>query len=1053
MQWATAIIGMPGLDKLATKDGGTFAMEHVNQLRRNAMWPLCLIATALLSSFASLTLAQQPERIPKSYVSGQAGQIGAYIAAANMHLATDPIEATSFVVFSAMLEANTVEFGGVDKIPAFRLAEIGSSVRKTRESLREYYGDRAPSFSEAMVTAIDGIAAWGGGALAGPLGGIGAASFTHMLAAQLQDFVALQSQIAGRYRYAGAITTTPDLQGIAGKTFYWCTQTAQCVELHDSIFAKPMMGVSISASFEDRIQRDPWFSVKFDVVRLSQNVKDVEERVAKRAADANAQGELKTESLFEEYWSSAVNRISAVRDKPEARFSSAEAQDIDAYMTIARGLAFVMGNDKLVASVSILHQPVMQFVRLGPDASNLVTTAATMNLFVACIQVIDLLGTKHGPGAEQMIFEEIQSLKKMIVEVHGTLVAGFAGTRADLVLAANTIDTRVAGIGIAIDGIRDQVLEIRADQLAGIRSDFEKEAGARWAKFESDNERCFGERYLTAKGVLRADVFKQCEETFLHSATIAAKYETRSKAYSGSASQLRMSSIQFPFHDHYPLLLVASNTLSEEEAYALMNPLEWYQNSSALLRLYRANPSTSGSRIASLNSLLQSGKRLRLALRGLVTERVQENESFRSEMNLKLLADYFKSLEALAKAVIAADAADKDPYGKRLSEGLQQQVPLGQKYEAVETLLSKAKGGHPYLKKCRNVAEDMFTPQNVSESIEIKERFPANPNPIAEVSRVWASGLNDMGVAPRSWSNLVPRELLWASLIGFGDLDICLSEFRPTRVRFGAENFGGFAFGATTRVKATLQVHFFPSQAFLDVLRKDAAVEEALKDRESIIVAEYSASRSCEFRYSPLAHKPPCPGRANCLRQAGLIIWNGAIDADVFGGRCDEGDPALADELPKNNLLTNNEITKALSEKIAELYWPSRSDDLRNLRLDVLTKSEFQLATESYLQYLALASLQFNAPTDGGDTLRTLFAKLVPAPLLLVDQIIAQKRPIDSIASELAADFTNAKAMVAEKGKSLVAHQLVNELPQIRNVDEMLAHIEIQLSVERVAAK
>jgi len=713
---------------------------------------------------------------------------------------------------------------------------------------------------------------------------------------------------------------------------------------------------------------------------------------------------------------------------------------LEALFTLGRAGAHLAGQDALANVFTVTRSPVLDFANVisqGALLGTLASSTAGVGLLFAGVQALSLFDGMAVDGRAGVTAPA--ELRRLVLELNEATYRDMQSARAEQLLATNTIDTRVAALGIALDVVKTDVARLESAARRRVGSDFQATAARRWTAFDEDNERCFSLRNRDARtGLLRAAEFRRCEDRFLQGATRRSQYATRATEYVLDARFMAVGDPRFPFHDHYPLLATQGG-LDSRSALALSDPLEWQQHAAALLRLYQENPAGAGEqqkRRETLTSLHAAGTRTQQALLGLTLREAPDGSlGFRNDLHRKALDDYFESLRRLAVRVSALDDPDAHPYGKRLTEGLNQPLPDGLKRAAMEATLSGAATGGGQIQTCSNAPADAFLPQSERLLAESR-RFFGSPVRPEELAAAWnRQVVDDLLLQPASFVDLVPPHFLWASLEGLGSIEICLSRFRPETVAFTRDKGPGRdALLGTTLVGAEVQVRFRPSAA--------SAAEAGIEEGRGIVVGNYAAERACTFGYRN--DEQQC-SRAECLPQLAPLLWSGDSRAAPEGARC-EGEPFAA-LLPRRNLASLDDIDKRLNTAIETVYWRQQAEKLARLEADVLRSSEYELASALYLKYYALAGITLGTYPDSGAALGGLFSPTEPlAPRGLVQSLLNERVEPGELLGQLASREQQVRTAVTERGREVEQAGRAPDFPHLRALAETLARIDLATS-------
>jgi hypothetical protein len=574
------------------------------------------------------------------------------------------------------------------------------------------------------------------------------------------------------------------------------------------------------------------------------------------------------------------------------------------------------------------------------------------------------------------------------------------------------------------------VARIESTQQAQVRGAFAAAEARRWTAFDEDNERCFALRNRDAStGQLRAAEFRRCEDRFLQGAVRRSQYATRSTDFVLQGRFLEPADLQFPFHAHYPLLLVRSGT-DQRAALALPDPVDWLQQASALLRLYQENPATpaeDGRRAEVLRQVRAAGARINGALDGLVTTRTAGGGAgFRAALHDQMLDAYFASLDRLIVRIGELDSGDTDTFGKRLTAGLDQPLPGDRKGAAITAALGTAP-----LAPCAGADDAAFAAPATGVAAESR-RFFDSPITAAEVAGQWnRRRVPDFGVGAPDLAALVQPAWVWAALDGLGKLDACLLAFRPEAVEFtrdpgpGRDTFRGLA-----DVSARVAIRFTPGDAL--------AGTPGLTPGEPVVLAERAALRRCSFGYR--RDEEGC-SRARCLADLAPALWSGEAAGSADGPDCSEA--SFPDQL-----VAAGPASGPVPAALADAYWARRSAASNTFATSIRRGAPWDQADIAYREYFALAAVTLGIYADGGIALAPLLDRAGPlSPAGVLQALVAGRRDPAEVRGFLQAERRRIGIEVARRGTEITTAPLPGfGLPPLRVLGEGLGRVDLMLA-------
>lgn len=949
------------------------------------------------------------------------GALAAYATAVKLHLERNPVLAAAYISFWNGLTEAKPAAGDTAEVPEERLQGVASTTTRVVRALEERYRQNAAPYRLADTLTIALQAMADGDASSRP----------ESLLATLDRVIAPRVLVNGRYEYAGDLGDRADL-GFGPEVWLKCRHTAACVATHDALFARAMGGVSLNAGLDERLENDRQLTDAPEFPGLTAAIGQLQSR-----ADGPSGG-LRQIALAaaNDYWQAIGTRLAADAGEADNRSAAADPGELAVLLTLGRTSAYLAGSEKLAGSFGVIGSPAMDFARLaaqGALGSTFVAATAGVGLLFAGVQAVALFD--GGASGSETAPSELRAL---VTELHESTWRNVAGLRAENILANNAMDTRLAALGVTLDVIRDDVERIESSQRTRLRASFQAQDTRRWTDFDEDNDRCFSLRNIDPRTeVLRTAEFRRCEERFLQGAVRRSRYATRSTDFILDARYLEPADLRFPFHHQYPLLL-GMGGMETKTALALADPFEWQQHAAALLRLYQDNPAARGDyakRAEVLRGLRAAGAGIHEALTGLVVDdRGNGQPAFRIAVHEQALDDYFGSLEALTRRVVALDDPDADRYGKRLTVDLLQAPPTGRKRDAIETVLSGATGGSSGLRTCATAGdEDFLAPE--SGLLAESRRFFDAPITASELARSWnRSAADDFDLAPEDYATLVPARFLWAALDGLGKLDVCLTRFRPAIAAFTREEAAvRDHLQANTTIEARIEVRFAPGPAL-------AQAAGFATDAPAVVVTAYAAERACTFAYRN--DNEGC-SRGRCLATLAPTAWSGAATADA--ARC-EG-PPLREALAKQDPAGDPAAYRAMEAAIESLYWHGRAERTARLEADVLRSSEYETASARYLQYFALAGITLGTYPDVDESLAPLFSTTGElAPRAIVRALVVERTDLPALLGELGARREEVKKLVTARGGEVASAGALRRLPHLRGLEDTLNRVDLMLA-------
>jgi hypothetical protein len=937
----------------------------------------------------------------------------AYATAVQLHLASDPPLAAAYIAFWQKL----TEAGDPGELNAGAVAGALSASTRVAETLS---AQRQASASYRLADVLELTLALAGGRELSREGLLEAVD-TVILPRVLSD---------GRYDFTGSLSGPADL-GFAPDVWLRCRSSPACVIAHDQVFGGAMGGVSMVAALEERVRLDARLAALEEWPLLLAGARDFEARVRE---GGDVLGEVAKAVANEAFQAVTAGISPALAGSGPPK----DPLELGAMLAIGRSSAWLAGSPKTAAAFGVVGPPVLEFAALakgGVVSSTFLGATAGFGLLLAGVHALSLFE----PGGALPPRE----LERLVAVLRDSTYSNLVALRAESQLSSNLLDTRLVRLGLALDVVKDDVARIESAQRARLRAEFLAQDARRWTAFEEDNDRCFSLRNRDpATGRLRPAEFRRCEDRFLQGAVRRSQYATRARDFVLDSRYIEAAELRFPFRHHYPLLLTLGG-MDTAAALALNDPFEWQQHAAALLRLYQENPATRAEfprRIEALNSLRQAGSRVHEALVALAVQRTgKEQAVFREEVHALALDQHLDSLKALIRRVETLDDPGADPFGKRLTVGLDQPLPEGARRAALETTLSRARDGLTGLQSCNNAPPGAFLVSEAGLSARSR-RFFGTPITTEELARSWnREAVGEFGLAPESYAALVPLPFLWASLDGLGELEICFALLRPRSVDFTRDDLPlrNHLRGEVV-LEAAVEVYFKPGP--------DTAWLVGLDPRgPPVRVARHEAVRHCSFGYR--ADGEGC-SRGQCLATLAPKFWAAQEGESLNGGTCSR--EPMPEQLARNGSPGTAEDLAELSAALARQFWNGRRSQLARLEADVRRSSEFETASANYLRLFALGGVTLGTWPDASGPLAPLFTPEDPlSPRAIVAAMLEGRVAPEALAAGLETRRDQVLLQVEARGREVAAGDALYRLPQFGNLRETLARIDLMLAAYR----
>jgi hypothetical protein len=944
---------------------------------------------------------------PVSQAADAAGDLAdasGYLGALQAHVEPNPALATAYLAFwSAVADSRTPDLSdiGEDRWPA-----IIEATARVAGAVRDRYGANSTRYRllDTVQIAADALAADDAGGR------------TEALLRLIDRQIAPRVQTGTRYSHGGTLADPAPL-GSATALWQRCRASAACVAAHDALFGEAMGGVSIGATLAERLAADPALAGRKDVALLRVALATAGQQLGKAAGDRRP-------------------TLQAVADGAwrliDSRGDAGGSDGLRALLTIGSAAATLGDSPPRSSAFAVLRQPLREAAAAAPGSGGVpawVSVTARLGLLLAggqALSLFDSLATVAGPARPAGTPPE---LARLVAGLFAETSRDLAALRTEVVVSANATDTRLAALALAADVLKEDVARIESTQQAQVRGAFAAAEARRWTAFDEDNERCFALRNLDPRtGRLRAAEFRRCEDRFLQGAVRRSQYATRSTDYVLQGRYLEPADLQFPFHPHYPLLLIRGG-MEQQAALALPDPVEWLQHTTALVRLYAENPAAPGDhprRAEVLRQVRAAGTRITAAIEGLIaTPAGGGSRAFRATLHDQMLGDYFARLDHLVARTVEVDSGDADPFGKRLTVGLDQPLPGGRKGAALGARLATGA-----LAPCSDAPAGAFTPTDGAVVAESR-RFFDNPITAAEVEAKWnRTAVAGFGLAGINPGTLVAPGWSWVAADGLGTLDACLLAFRPEAVDFSRDaGPSRDTFLGLVEVGASIAVRFTPGDALAGV--------PGFTPGHPIVLATHAATRRCRFGYR--RDEQGC-SRGRCLADLAPAIWSGDDAA--------AGDLACTEEPLATQFGARPPAGEPVPANLAAAYWARRATATAALEADLRRSAAFDQAGTAWREYFALAAVTLGTFADGGAAVAPLLDRAGPlSPDGVLRTLLREREDPAGLRRFLQAERRRLSAAASRRGAEIVAAPLPGwgVLP-LRALGEGLGRVDLLLA-------
>lgn len=983
---------------------------------------------------------------PDSPVPERMEDMAAYLAAVRTHVETRPDLAAAYLVFWSELKSGV--WGGAAPRSEEPVDPYKSLVTLAQQVSKEVKHLHRPASVESLVSdvlqqTLTSLASQPRQSATDQADSTTSVDAAERLVVNLDNVTTPRRNTDGRYEFTGALRTATAI-GSSAEVWDLCKAIRACVKAHDQLFAPAMQGLSLIADVKQRLSTDSALAAS----PLWQNMQPIAHSMDAESTN----GRTRKNPTLEER-NDALRRSSQaqwralLKDLPVAAgMQAADTKDgtatpdrsrLDALFTLGLAGAELTGNRQLAQAFSITRSPALEFASLasqGALAGSLATSMASVTLLVVGAQALSLLD-----GGDQAAREASAELRTFITALDARTYSAIMDARNEQLLAINAVDSRVASLGLSLDVVKTDIARLESASRRRVAAAFETDTARRWSDFDEANDRCFSLRHRDVKtNRLSPTDFRRCEDRFAQGATIKSRYSNRSSEYSQDARFITAADANFPFHQHYPLLLTQGG-LDSRRALALPDPIEWQQNVAALLRLYSEHLVRAGEQLRRTETLLalqQAGERLRDALEALIVQVDKSGRvAFRKSLHEQALQTYLESLQKLADRVSKLDDPATHPFGKRLTVGLDQPLPSGAKRTVIEAELSRMalKGGA--LQVCPDAQTQAFLPQQDRVVAEAR-RFFGSPITAQEMTTAWNRDIVDeLQLQLDDLASIVPLPYLWASLDGLGSLQICITRFRPETAAFTREDGPQRdTLRGSVIVGADIEVRYLPTQSLNKDMKAGAGAP--------VLLARYSAGRACTFSYRN--DEEGC-SRANCLKNIAPTLWGTDKRLTAKHVACEE-DP-LRTRLAASPRTGGTDSDRWV-ETLEQQYWQRQGERMARVEADALRSDEFEAASLRFLQYYALSGVVLGAYPETARLLNDLFAeggRLTPRGAL--QAFVTQRRPVAEQLKALRQGIDHVLVLVSERGAELQDQGLRARLPPLDALADMQARIQLAGSV------
>jgi len=975
--------------------------------------------------------AGQPDLPPPETMEDMA----AYLAAVRTHIESNPGLAAAYLVFWSELKAG-VDTGakpGVDNDPYASLLTLAQQVSKSVD--QQQRGDSVESLvTDVLQRTLSTLASQPDPTAGNQSRNQTSAPAAERLLANLDTVTKPRLNTEGRYEFSGALRTATAI-GSSAEVWNLCKAIRACVKAHDQLFAPAMQGLSLIADVKKRLDGDASLTDSPLWQNMQPIAQQMDAQTGKTPTLEERNAALRRSS--QDQWRAVLTDLPVVAgmNKPESKDDAAapDRSRLDALFTLGLAGAELTGNKQLAQAFSITRSPALEFASLasqGALTGSFATSMAGVALLVVGVQALSLLD-----GSDQETRAASAELQSFITALDARTYAAIADARAEQLLAINAVDARVASLGLSLDVVKMDIARLESASRRRVSAAFETDAARRWSDFDEANDRCFSLRHrdLTTNRLSPAG-FRRCEDRFLQGAMIKSRYSNRSSEYAQDARFITAADANFPFHNHYPLLLTQGG-LDTHRVLALSDPTEWQQNAAALLRLYQEHPAQPGEQLKrkeALAALQQAGERLRDALESLIVQvDTSGRVTFRMSLHQQALDDYLQSLQQLADHVNKLDDPAAHPFGKRMTAGLDQPLPTGARRIAIDAELSRIALAGGGLQACPDAQAGAFLLQQERVVAEAR-RFFGSPITAEEMAAAWNRDMVDeLQLQLDDLASIVPLPYLWASLEGLGSLQICLSRFRPETVAFTREEGPQRdTLRGSVIVGADVEVRYTPALSQV----KNSGLEAG----KALLLARYSGGRACTFGYR---NDDEGCSRASCLKAIAPTLWGTDKRLTARHVSCEEA--PLRTRLAASPRTGGTESDQWVLQ-LEEDYWKGQGERRTRIEADALRSDEFEAASMQFLQYYALTGVTLGAYPETARLLDGLFGtdgKLTPRGALRA--FLDERKPADLLMRDLTKAAHAVLVLVSRRGEELQDQGLRAKIPHLETLSDMRARIEL----------
>ena len=923
---------------------------------RQAVLLVCLLTPAIGAGQDT-----RPSSSAEWYLANSSADLPAYLAHSSIAIQPYPRKSLEYLVTSQMIKSAAEQANGdYSRIPKRTYKQIAKNALILRDHL-DIYSRENPNYTwsdggkKFWIYAAQGI----GGLVpfVGSLTGAGAGWVTDVGVHRLErgSIEIARSDAVIRYGQSAAYPITES----AANNFVNCRRISACAQMLDGLFRDYYGGIGIGVTGWERISQVQTLGNTERIAGIGRELERLRGQVNQLNDDDSSADPGVFARNFEEYWTSVTGLATdeylsyqgsssdeGTSPLPFSDWSKQDIANLAAGFDIAYSVAFIAGDYRTAEAAATLGSSVVKMAEVFSDesSSDLMITAASGNFVVAAIQVVGILSSS-GPSDTEVILAALNAISEQIQSVHKDLTRGFATTNARLLVYTNQLQYGIDTLSANLELVRDNVNWLSESQYkneltrARIQVQAEKSRIGKWIN------RCISDD-TTKLNSLGPLLFEQCENAFYAFATTEARYGDklipRLPIMTTSSTDLD----SFVAHAYLPNLYHLAN-IDEHIIWESVDPRYWENGADSLIRLYQQNPTLNpqesmrrGQKLAYVRDV---GREAEAIFREIAQVSSNVNGVWLGKLLDRSLAEYELSLNRVVDKI--EEVVDVgDPHGNKAVQRLDSKPSAGQRYAAMEAILSGSEVEIPIISSCEFSEDKSFALDD--SDLTLAGIYENNVQPFWNDRSLWRVGWSRKAVDSRKFGSpqfveLSPGRVIWARLAGLGDLSLCLEEYRPTMVHFKDSRYSKWNYKADYLIEGTVAVVFTPNESF-------AGLDDSIVKDENIVVARWTGAVDCKNK----AYRRETSGYDG-QRRLTSVMKNGHFSWERSVGDC-------TNSPMKKSLAAvpvESEESESLFAAIESVYGEQAEKVRTALLSSIASSSELRRAREIYARHLVLQSL------------------------------------------------------------------------------------------------